>query len=80
MSGQQTEHLVKMANQIALNFGEQRNLTEAVRKTGEHLEKFWTRAMREQLSTYAAASGEQLSPAVSLLLQQQCGDAESTSE
>lgn len=80
MSGQQIEHLVKMANQIALNFGEQRNLTEAVRKTGEHLEKFWTRAMREQLSTYAAQGGEQLSPAVSLLLQQQCGDTESTAE
>lgn len=57
MSGQQIDHLVKMANQIALNFGEQRNLTEAARKTGEHLEKFWTRAMRDQLATYAADSG-----------------------
>ncbi len=74
MSGQQTEHLVKMANQIALNFGEQRNLTEAARKTGEHLEKFWTRAMREQFSTDAADCGVPLSPAVNLLLEQQRGD------
>ena len=35
MSGQQIEHLVSMANQIALNFGEKRNLTEAARKFRE---------------------------------------------
>lgn len=74
MSGQQIDHLVKMANQIALNFGEQRNLKEAARKTGEHLEKFWTRAMRDQLTTYAADSGVSLSPGVKLLLEQQRGD------
>lgn len=70
MSGQQIDHLVKMANQIALNFGEQRNLTEAARKTREHLDKFWTRDMREQLSTYAEEGGEAMSPAVSLLFKQ----------
>ncbi|MEP4148704.1 MAG: formate dehydrogenase subunit delta [Halioglobus sp.] len=75
MSGQQIDHLVKMANQIALNFGEQRNLTEAARKTGEHLEKFWTRAMRDQLATYAADSGVSLSPAVKMVLDQQRGDS-----
>ena len=71
MSGQQIEHLVKMANQIALNFGEQRNLNEAARKTAEHLKKFWTPAMRRQLSKYAQTGGDALSPAVSLLLEQQ---------
>lgn len=71
MSGQQIEHLVKMANQIALNFGEQRNLTVAAQKTAEHLKKFWTPAMRQQLSNYAQEGGGELSPAVSLLLEQQ---------
>lgn len=70
MSGQQIDHLVKMANQIALNFGEQRNLNEAARKTAEHLKKFWTPAMRQQLSTYAQEGGDALSPAVVLLLEQ----------
>lgn len=73
MSGQQIEHLVSMANQIALNFGEKRNLTEAARKTGVHLEKFWTRAMREKLSIEAAGSEVPLSPAVKLMLEQQRG-------
>ena len=71
MSGQQIDHLVKMANQIALNFGEQRNLTEAARRTAEHLQKFWTPTMRQQLAAYSQAGGDALSPAVSLVLEQQ---------
>ncbi|TDG13621.1 formate dehydrogenase [Seongchinamella unica] len=71
MTGQQIDHLVTMANQIALNFGEQRNLNEAARRTAEHLQKFWTPAMRQQLAAYAQAGGDGLSPAVSLLLEQQ---------
>ena len=67
MTEQQNEHLVKMANQIALNFGEKRDLKLAAQRTGEHLQKFWTCAMREQLAAYAASGGEQLSPAVRLL-------------
>ena len=78
MSGQRIEQLVKMANQIALNFGEQRNLTEAARKTGEHLGKFWTRAMRDQLANYAADGGASLSPAVKLLLEQEGSDTGGT--
>ena len=78
MSGQEINHLVKMANQIALNFGEQRNLTEAARKTAEHLKKFWTPAMRQQLATYAEEGGEALSPAVTLLLQEQSGENRKT--
>ena len=58
MSGQQIDHLVKMANQIALNFGERRNLSEAAHKTAEHLKKFWTPDMRQQLATYAEEDGE----------------------
>ncbi|KZX59016.1 hypothetical protein A3709_15780 [Halioglobus sp. HI00S01] len=58
----QTAHLVKMANQIALNFGERRDSKLAAQRTVQHLEKFWTPAMREQLSAYATSDGEALSP------------------
>ena len=73
MSGQQIDQLVKMANQIALNFGERRNLTEAARRTAEHLQKFWTPAMRQQLAAYSQEGGDALSPAVTLLLEKQRG-------
>ena len=66
----QVEHLVTMANQIALNFGERRDVTLASERTGSHLEKFWTRAMREQLFAYWQGNGEGLSPAVELLLRE----------
>lgn len=68
MTEQRVEHLVKMANQIALNFGERRDLDKAARLTGEHLQKFWTPAMRKSLLNYADSGGSGLSPAVSLLL------------
>jgi formate dehydrogenase subunit delta len=53
-----------MANQIALNFGERRDPRMASRKTEEHLEKFWTRGMREQLAKHVASGAEDVSPAV----------------
>lgn len=70
MTSQQIEQLVKMANQIAVNFGQERDLTEASRRTSEHMEKFWTRAMREQLASYASSGGEGISPAVAMLLKE----------
>ena len=60
----QVSHLVKMANQIALNFGAQRDLQRASSKTAEHLQKFWTRAMREQLARHAAGDTDGVSPVV----------------
>lgn len=68
MPAQQIDHLVKMANQIALNFGANRNMELAARKTGEHLDKFWTPAMREQLHAYWMGGGEGIFPAVERLL------------
>ena len=60
----QVGQLVKMANQIALNFGAQRDLQRATDKTAEHLQKFWTRAMREQLAEHANRCADDVSPAV----------------
>ena len=68
MAGRQTEQLVKMANQIALNFAAWGHDARVAQKTGEHLLKFWTPAMNRQLLEHWRAGGEGLSPAVSLLL------------
>jgi len=59
MSAGQINHLVKMANEIA---------QAVAAKTGEHIEKFWTRAMREQLLDFWRAGGEDLRPVVCRVL------------
>jgi hypothetical protein len=64
-----------MANQIALNFGEQRDPEKASQKTAEHLRKFWTADMREQLAGLVAAGSGDVSPVVVSALASQ---AEST--
>ena len=64
MAAQQTDHLVKMANQIAINTGAARDAELSAQRTGEHIRKFWTPAMREQLQAYREQGGEGLSPAV----------------
>ena len=63
MTGQ-IEQLVKMANQIALNFGDWGNEALVVGKTGEHLKHFWTPAMLQQLLAYRQTGGDRLSPVV----------------
>ena len=54
----QTPHLVKMANQIALNFSAAGEADEAVEQTGVHIRKFWTAAMKSKLKAYVQAGGE----------------------
>lgn len=63
MTGQ-IEHLVKMANQIALNFDDWGDQQLVVAKTGEHLQKFWTPAMLRQLLAYRRTGEDRLSPVV----------------
>lgn len=64
MSARQINHLVKMANQIALNMAAWGDEAEVAAKTSEHIEKFWTCAMREQLLDFWRADGEDLCPVV----------------
>jgi formate dehydrogenase subunit delta len=68
MSEGQINHLVKMANQIALNLAAWGDEEAVAVKTGEHIEKFWTRAMREQLLDFWRADGEDLCPVVCRVL------------
>ena len=68
MSPRQIDHLVKMANQIALNMAAWGDDEAVAGKTGEHIEKFWTRAMRGQLLDFWRAGGEDLCPVVCAVL------------
>ncbi len=67
------DQLVKMANQIALNCGERRDPETAAQKTAEHLQKFWTRDMLEQLAQHAASGGNDVSATVQTALAQSQG-------
>ena len=64
MSSKQVDQLVKMANQIALNTGAHTNAEDSARRTGEHIRKFWTRAMQEKLTAYWREGGDGLEPVV----------------
>ena len=60
----QIEHLVKMAEQIALNFRAWGDEDAVAEKICEHLRKFWTPAMQGQLLDNWRADATVLSPAV----------------
>ena len=68
MSPRQIEHLVKMANQIALNMAPWGDEEAVAEKIGEHIAKFWTPAMRRQLLDYHCAGGDGLAPVVTRAL------------
>ncbi len=64
MSPSQVRHLVQMANQIARNMAAWGDQSVVAAKTRDHMSRFWTPAMREQLLAYHQQDGEELSPAV----------------
>ncbi|WAB99710.1 formate dehydrogenase subunit delta [Pseudomonas putida] len=60
-----SENLVKMANQIAHYFDSEPDHVLAVQGVQQHLQNFWTPAMRRQLGEWAQAhAGEGLDPKV----------------
>jgi formate dehydrogenase subunit delta len=75
VTSRQIDHLVRMANQIALNCGAQRNAEESAHRTAEHLQKFWSPAMRAQLRQYWRQGGGGLLPPVCLLLESEREDS-----
>ena len=70
MATKQIDNLVRMANQIALNTGAHSDAADSTRRTCEHIRKFWTPAMREQLTDYWQAGGENLEPVVTAALRE----------
>ena len=63
----QIEHLIKMANQIAVNLGAGYDDTEAQERIRSHFSRFWTPQMRRQLTDYWREGGE-LAPVVAAAL------------
>ncbi len=75
MTGQQIANLVRMANQIARNMvatGDEKAVAAGI---GEHLRKFWTPAMLQQLLHYHHDGGGELLPAVQCALNALAGAA-----
>ena len=57
---QDVQRLVKMANQIADNFGFH---DDTVARTADHLRRFWAPSMRDKLVDFEAAGGAGLNEA-----------------
>jgi len=55
MSG--AEHLVQMANDIGNFFRSEPNREDAIAGIANHIDKFWTRRMREKLTAHLADHG-----------------------
>ncbi|HEN8798206.1 formate dehydrogenase subunit delta [Pseudomonas sp. CM27] len=51
-----SDNLVKMANQIAHYFDSEPDRALAVQGVRQHLQSFWTPAMRQQLAAWVAAN------------------------
>ena len=65
----QIEHLIKMANQIALNLGAGYDDTEAQERIRSHFSRFWTPQMRRQLTDFWREGGA-VAPVVAAALAQ----------
>ena len=50
----QNETLIKMANQVGDFFGADPNKSQANKEIANHLNRFWTLDMRQQIAQYVA--------------------------
>lgn len=67
-----TENLIKMANQIAQFFATEPDKDQAVRGVRQHLQSFWTPAMRIELMAWQVEHrGAALHPLVQAALTEQ---------
>ena len=57
MSSETAEHIVQMANDIGSFFRAEPDRQVAVDSIADHLNKFWTRRMRQKLLDYVAHGG-----------------------
>ena len=70
MSDTELEHLIQMANQIAVNFSFHADAEDRVL---DHLTRFWAPSMRGKLLDYHAGGGHGLQRDVRAALQQLSG-------
>ncbi len=64
MSRQQRDQLARMANQIAANVAGGADAGTTARRVADHMCRFWTSDMCNQLVEYSNEGGTELSPAV----------------
>jgi len=67
MSDDNTDHLIKMARQIVLNSGLQRDAELAAERAADHIHRFWTPAMIKKLLESSDDSNSELHLTIQLL-------------
>lgn len=68
MPGNELQHLIKMANQIALNIGMGASEEDIVDKIENHITLFWARPMREKICSHMDSCMDELNPATTKAL------------
>jgi hypothetical protein len=61
VSANNSEHLVKMANQIVQNIPAA-TAEARITSAANHIDKFWSPLMKQQIAEYIAKGGEDLIP------------------
>lgn len=56
-----SDYLVKMINQIALNFGYVKEQEKIAALVAEHIQKFWDPRMKKELAEYVEQGGHGMS-------------------
>ena len=63
MESHQLTSMISMANQIAANLPHDQSQEECDEAVASHLQRFWSRGMKQQIRDHLAAGGEGLSDA-----------------
>jgi len=61
MESHQLTSMIAMANQIAANLPHDQSQEECDKAVANHLQRFWSRGMKEQIRDYLTQGGEGLS-------------------
>ena len=69
MSTDEIQHLVKMANQIAVNIGAGASEDDTAASVENHIRRFWAPAMRAKIGARLDDYRDQLHPAAARALQ-----------
>ncbi len=72
MSANSSEHLVKMANQIVQNIPAA-TAEARIASAADHIDKFWSPLMKEQIGEHIARGGKDLLPEANQALQKMAG-------
>jgi len=72
VSANNSEHLVKMANQIVQNIPAA-TAEARIASAANHMDKFWSPLMKQQIGEYLAGGGADLLPEATQALQKMAG-------